>query len=108
MLSEIRGMHRFSLSTAAGAEGEFAGVLMIRKYLRELHLTRKDEILVPDSAHGTNPASAAMGGFKVVKVPSGESGRGSGKAGNELTSEGTAGVIVTGPNTPGLFAGEGV
>src|SRR5713226_9062108 len=74
MLSEITGMHRFSLSTAAGAQGEFAGVLMIRKYLRERQLTEKDEILVPDSAHGTNPASAAMGGFKVVKVPSGESG----------------------------------
>src|SRR5712692_1804591 len=103
MLSEITGMHRFSLSTAAGAQGEFAGVLMIRKYLREQGLTKKDEILVPDSAHGTNPASAAMGGFKVVKVPSGESGLVSVLSMNALTSESTAGMMFTVPNTLGLF-----
>jgi len=106
MLSEITGMHRFSLSTAAGAQGEFAGVLMIRKYLRDHGLSEKDEILVPDSAHGTNPASAAMGGFKVVKVPSGESGLVSAKVVKELASESTAGMMFTVPNTLGLFEGE--
>ncbi len=68
-LSEVTGMRRFSLSTAAGAQGELAGVLMIRKYLRDQGEVDRDEILVPDSAHGTNPASAAMAGFRVVKVP---------------------------------------
>ena len=62
-LSEVTGMRRFSLSTAAGAHGELAGVLMIRKYLREHGQGQRDEIIVPDSAHGTNPASATMGGF---------------------------------------------
>src|SRR3989441_6473363 len=76
MLSEITGMHRFSLSTAAGALGGLAGVLLMRDDMRERQLTEKDEILVPDSAHGTNPASAAMGGFKGVNVPSGGSGVG--------------------------------
>ncbi|MDA4118089.1 MAG: aminomethyl-transferring glycine dehydrogenase subunit GcvPB, partial [Thaumarchaeota archaeon] len=69
MLCEIAGMQRFALSTAAGAQGEFAGVLMIRKYLREKGRGERNEILVADSAHGTNPASAAMAGYEVVKVP---------------------------------------
>src|SRR5208283_4350058 len=74
MLCEITGMKRFALSTAAGAQGEFAGVLMIRKYLRDQGKGDRKEILVADTAHGTNPASAAMAGFEVVKVPSDESG----------------------------------
>jgi glycine dehydrogenase subunit 2 len=106
MLSEITGMSRFSLSTAAGAQGEFAGVLMIRKYLRDHGGARRDEILVPDSAHGTNPASAAMGGFKVVKVPSDSTGLVKARAVQELTSEKTAGMMFTVPNTLGLFESE--
>ncbi len=106
MLSEITGMYRFSLSTAAGAQGEFAGVLMIKRYLSDHGLSEKDEILVPDSAHGTNPASAAMGGFKVVKVPSGQDGLVSAKTVRELASERTAGMMFTVPNTLGLFEGE--
>ncbi|HXW37923.1 MAG TPA: aminomethyl-transferring glycine dehydrogenase subunit GcvPB [Nitrososphaerales archaeon] len=106
LLSEITGMERFSLSTAAGAQGEFAGVLMIRKYLRDLGLSEKDEILVPDSAHGTNPASATMAGFKVVKVPSDESGLVRASAVKQLLSEKTAGMMFTVPNTLGLFEGE--
>ncbi len=106
MLSEITGMHRFSLSTAAGAQGEFAGVLMIRKYLRDHGLGKKDEVLVPDSAHGTNPASAVMGGFRVVKVPSEESGLVSARAVRDLASEKTAGMMFTVPNTLGLFERE--
>ena len=74
-LSEITGKYRFSLSTAAGAQGELAGVLIIRKYLRAHGQGERTEILVPDSAHGTNPASAAMGGFQVVKVPSDSTGQ---------------------------------
>ena len=105
-LSEVSGMHRFSLSTAAGAQGEFAGVLMIRKYLRDKGEDRRDEVLVPDSAHGTNPASAAMAGFKVVKVPSDASGQVRAKAVSALASEKTAGMMFTVPNTLGLFESE--
>jgi glycine dehydrogenase subunit 2 len=105
-LSEITGMSRFSLSTAAGAQGEFAGVLMIRKYLREHGGAGRDEILVPDSAHGTNPASAAMAGFKVVKVPSDSTGQVRAKTVEGLASEKTAAMMFTVPNTLGLFEGE--
>jgi glycine dehydrogenase subunit 2 len=105
-LSEVTGMHRFSLSTAAGAQGEFAGVLMIRKYLKEHGGEARDEILVPDSAHGTNPASAAMAGFKVVKVPSDLSGMVRAGAVRELCSDRTAGMMFTVPNTLGLFESE--
>ena len=105
-LSEITGMHRFSLSTAAGAQGELAGVLMIRKYLREHHGEGRDEILVPDSAHGTNPASAAMAGFRVVKVPSDPSGQVRAATVRGLCSEKTAGMMFTVPNTLGLFESE--
>ncbi|MDG6911173.1 MAG: aminomethyl-transferring glycine dehydrogenase subunit GcvPB [Nitrososphaerota archaeon] len=105
-LCEITGMHRFSLSTAAGAQGELAGVLMIRKHLAEHGGGGRDEILVPDSAHGTNPASAAMAGFKVVKVPSGADGQVKASKVKELSSEKTAGMMFTVPNTLGLFEGE--
>ena len=105
-LGEITGMHRFSLSTAAGAQGEFAGVLMIRKYLRDHGQGARTEILVPDSAHGTNPASAAMAGFQVVKVPSDPSGQVRAATVKELCSEKTAGMMFTVPNTLGLFEGE--
>ena len=105
-LSEVTGMHRFSLSTAAGAQGELAGVLMIRKYLKEHGGGSRDEILVPDSAHGTNPASAAMAGFKVVKIPSDQSGQVRAAAVKALCSERTAGMMFTVPNTLGLFESE--
>ena len=105
-LSEIAGMRRFSLSTAAGAQGELAGVLMIRKYLGDHGGEKRDEILVPDSAHGTNPASAAMAGFKVVKVPSDSSGQVRASAVSALCSEKTAGMMFTVPNTLGLFESE--
>jgi len=106
MLCAITGMSRFSLSTAAGAQGEFAGVLMIRRFLQEHAQGSKDEILVPDSAHGTNPASAAMAGFKVVKVPSDASGLVRARAVEELAGKRTAGMMFTVPNTLGLFESE--
>jgi glycine dehydrogenase subunit 2 len=106
MLAEITGMKRFSLSPAAGAQGEFAGVLMMRKYLRDHGGEGRDEILVPDSAHGTNPASAAMGGFKVIKVPSDERGLVSASSVRGLLSGRTAGMMLTVPNTLGLFESE--
>jgi len=105
-LREITGMHRFSLSTAAGAQGELAGVLMMRKYLRDHGQRERREILVPDSAHGTNPASAAMGAFEVVKVPSDSNGQVRAASVKELCSEKTAGMMFTVPNTLGLFETE--
>ena len=105
-LSEATGMRRFSLSTAAGAQGELAGVLIIRKYLREHGGADRSEILVPDSAHGTNPASAAMAGFKVVKVPSDPTGQVRAQTVRGLCSERTAGMMFTVPNTLGLFESE--
>src|SRR5271155_362641 len=102
-LCEITGMKRFSLTPAAGAQGEFAGVLMVRKFLRETGHPEKDEILVPDSAHGTNPASATMGGFKVIKVPSDDRGLVSPDAVERLVSPRTACMMLTVPNTLGLF-----
>ncbi len=105
-LSEITGMARFSLSTAAGAQGEFAGVLIMRKFHQVRRSGKKDEVLVPDSAHGTNPASAAMAGFKVVKVPSDANGQVRAGAVRELVSERTAGMMFTVPNTLGLFESE--
>jgi glycine dehydrogenase subunit 2 len=105
-LSEIAGMARFSLSTAAGAQGELAGVLMMRKFHRLHKAAKKDEILVPDSAHGTNPASAAMAGFKVVKVPSDSTGQVRASAVGDLVSPRTAGMMFTVPNTLGLFESE--
>jgi len=103
ILCEVTGMGSFALSTAAGAQGEFAGVLMIRKYLRENGRGEKDEILVPDSAHGTNPASAAMAAFKVVKVPSDQRGLVSVADVEKAITPRTAGMMLTVPNTLGLF-----
>ena len=69
MLAEIAGMKAASLQPIAGAHGELTGTLLIAAYHRDRGNTHKDTILVPDAAHGTNPASAAMAGFKVVEVP---------------------------------------
>ncbi|ADI32443.1 aminomethyl-transferring glycine dehydrogenase subunit GcvPB [Staphylothermus hellenicus] len=103
-LANITGMDYCSLHPAAGAHGEFAGILIIRKY-HELknQLDRKSEIIIPDSAHGTNPASASMGGFKVVEVPSGEDGNIDMDALRSVVGESTAGLMITNPSTLGLF-----
>ncbi len=103
-LAEITGMDYCSLHPAAGAHGELAGVLMIRKY-HELkgQLDVKKEIIIPDSAHGTNPASASMGGFKVVTVPSNEDGNIDIDALREAVTDATAGLMITNPSTLGLF-----
>ena len=104
-LKEITGMDRFTLQPAAGANGEFTGVSIIRAY----HLDRgekRDEMLVPDSAHGTNPASAAMAGFKVIEIPSNENGTVDLEALENAVSERTAGLMLTNPNTLGIFEDE--
>ncbi len=87
----------------AGAAGELAGVLIIREYLRGKGYTYKDEVLIPESAHGTNPASAAMAGFKVVRIPTDERGNTDLNALKAAVSERTAGIMLTNPSTLGLF-----
>lgn len=103
-LANIVGMDMCTLHPAAGAHGELAGVLIIRKY-HEIRgqLDRKRDIIVPDSAHGTNPASAAMAGFNVVEVPSGEDGNIDMNALKAVVGDSTAGLMITNPSTLGLF-----
>ena len=103
-LNEITGMEHISLQPAAGAQGELAGVLIIRAFHADHgQLETRREIIVPDSAHGTNPASAAMAGFDVVVTPSNAYGQVDLAALQEAVSESTAGLMLTNPNTLGLF-----
>jgi glycine dehydrogenase subunit 2 len=106
-LSEITGMDQHSLQPAAGAQGELAGVLIIRAYHDERgELKTRRHIIVPDSAHGTNPASAAMAGFDVIVVPSNKQGQVDIQALEDAVSKQTAGLMLTNPNTLGLFEQE--
>lgn len=106
-LAEITGMEQISLQPAAGAHGEFAGALIIRAYHTERdEFSTRREIIVPDSAHGTNPASAAMAGFDVIVVPSNKDGQVDLNALQSAVSEKTAGLMLTNPNTLGLFEQE--
>ncbi|MBO8175367.1 MAG: aminomethyl-transferring glycine dehydrogenase subunit GcvPB [Thermococcus sp.] len=102
-LKEITGMDRFTLQPAAGANGEFTGVMIIRAYHLDRGETQRNEMIVPDSAHGTNPASAAMAGFKVIEIPSNEQGMVDLEALENAVSERTAGLMLTNPNTLGIF-----
>jgi glycine dehydrogenase subunit 2 len=103
-LAEITGMSRVTLQPAAGAHGEFTGIRTIRAYHKlNGELDRRTEMLIPDSAHGSNPASAAMGGFDVITIPSNENGCMNVEALRQAVSEKTAGLMITNPNTLGLF-----
>ncbi len=103
-LAAITGMDLCSLGITAGAQGELAGALIIRRYhdLKGQSST-KTEIIVPDSAHGTNPASAAMAGFKVVEIPTAEDGNMDYEAFRAALGPQTAGLMLTNPSTLGLF-----
>lgn len=102
--AEITGTSKVSLQPAAGAHGELTGALIIRAYHRHNgDLSHKNEIIVPDSAHGTNPASASMAGFKVIVVPTRENGCIEVEALSEAISSKTAGLMLTNPNTLGIF-----
>ena len=102
-LCEITGMDAMNFQPAAGAHGEFTGLLLIKAY----HAARGDgartKMLVPDSAHGTNPASAAMAGFEVVNIPSLPDGCVDLDALRAAAGPDTAGLMLTNPNTVGLF-----
>jgi glycine dehydrogenase subunit 2 len=101
-LAEISGMDRVTLQPAAGAQGELAGIMMIRAYHAQRG-EKRTRVLVPDSAHGTNPASAALNGYQIVSVPSGSDGILHPKAVAEAMSEDVAGLMITNPNTLGIF-----
>jgi len=102
LLAEITGMDSVSLQPAAGAQGELAGMLIIHAYHNSKN-SRRSKILVPDTAHGTNPASAALCGYKPVPVKSNDRGILSSEAIAEVMDEDTAGIMVTNPNTLGFF-----
>lgn len=103
LLCEITGMDKFSLQPAAGAHGELTGVMIIKAYHESRGDTKRDKIIVPDSAHGTNPATASMVGYRVVEVKSDSRGGVDIEQLKGLVGEDTAGLMLTNPNTLGLF-----
>ena len=102
-LAEIGGFSSVSLQPAAGAHGELAGVLMIRDCLKARGQGQRTKMLIPDSAHGTNPASCTMAGFTTQTIPSGKDGNIDLKALEAALDDSVAGITITNPNTLGLF-----
>ena len=102
-LCEITGMDDMTFQPAAGAHGELTGLMLIKKYHQANGHESRVNILVPDSAHGTNPASATMAGFHVVSIPSLPNGCVDIEALRQAADEHTAGLMLTNPNTVGLF-----
>lgn len=103
LLCEIIGMDDISLQPAAGAHGEYTGLLLIRRYHQANGDAGRSKIIVPDSAHGTNPASAVMAGFQMVSVPSNAESGVDLDALRATVGPDTAGLMLTNPNTVGLF-----
>jgi len=101
-LAEVSGMDRVSLQPAAGAQGELAGIMMIRAY-HEHRGDKRTQVLIPDTAHGTNPASAALNGYEVVSVPSGDDGLLHPEAVEKAMTPDVAALMITNPSTLGLF-----
>ena len=102
-LAEIGGFEAVSLQPAAGAHGELSGVLMIRDYLRSIGQGSRNVMLIPDSAHGTNPASCTMAGFMTRTIVSGPDGNIDLKALKEALDDKVVGIMITNPNTLGQF-----
>ena len=102
-LCEITGMTHFTVQPAAGAHGELTGLLMIKAFHHKRGDTKRTKIIIPDSAHGTNPASATMAGFETVTVPSDKDGGVDIGKLKEAIGNDTAGLMLTNPNTLGLF-----
>lgn len=103
LLADITGMDEATLQPAAGAHGEYTGLLLLRSYHLAKGDTKRTKIIVPDSAHGTNPASATMAGFSVVPVKSNDQGGVDLDALREAVGDDTAGLMLTNPNTLGIF-----
>ena len=102
-LNEITGMDAMTFQPSAGAHGEYTGLLLIKAYHDAMGNKHKTEIIVPDSAHGTNPASCTMTGFKTVTIPSDDQGCVDLDALRAAVNENTAGLMLTNPNTVGIF-----
>lgn len=105
-LKEITGMHEVSLQSAAGAQGEWAALMMIRAFHEANGEHHRTKVIVPDSAHGTNPASAAVAGFDAITVKSNEDGLVDIEDLKRVVDENTAALMLTNPNTLGLFEKE--
>ncbi|ASN05255.1 aminomethyl-transferring glycine dehydrogenase subunit GcvPB [Virgibacillus necropolis] len=105
-LKEITGMHEVSLQPAAGAQGEWTGLMMIRAFHEANGDTERTKVIVPDSAHGTNPASATVAGFDAVTVKSNEKGIVDLEDLKRVVGKDTAALMLTNPNTLGLFETE--
>ncbi|WP_277423836.1 aminomethyl-transferring glycine dehydrogenase subunit GcvPB [Staphylospora marina] len=105
-LAEITGMDAVTLQPAAGAHGEWTGLMMIRAYHESRGETKRDKVIVPDSAHGTNPASATVAGFKTITIPSNERGLVDVEELKKVLGDDTAALMLTNPNTLGLFEEE--
>jgi glycine dehydrogenase subunit 2 len=105
-LAEIAGLSAVTLQPAAGAQGEFTGLRLIRQGLIQRDGTPRKSVLIPDSAHGTNPATCAMNGYKVVQLDSDARGLVDPEVVARAMSEDVAGLMVTNPNTLGLFEQE--
>jgi glycine dehydrogenase subunit 2 len=103
MLKEITGMDAFSLQPAAGAHGEFLGMLLTKKYHQVRNEHVRNKVIIPDTAHGTNPASAAMAGYDVIEIPSTSDGTVDVSLLEKTIDEKTACFMLTNPNTLGIF-----
>lgn len=103
MLGAICGLPGVTLQPAAGAQGELAGILIIHAYHRARRDTKRRKVIVPDSAHGTNPATSSMTGYEVVQVKSDARGNVDLEALRQLVDDTTVGLMLTNPNTLGLF-----
>jgi glycine dehydrogenase subunit 2 len=106
MLCEITGMDHFTLQPAAGAQGEFTGLLITRAYYEHKKDFNRDEVILPDTSHGTNPASAAMAGYTVIEIPSTKEGTVDLEMLKKVLSNKTACFMLTNPNTLGIFESE--
>ena len=102
-LCEITGMDAMTLAPAAGAHGEFTGMMLIKKYHEMRGDTKRNKVIVPDSSHGTNPATGTMNGFQVISIPSTPDGYVDLEALKAAVNDETAGLMLTNPNTLGLF-----
>ena len=103
MLSICAGMDAVTLQPVAGAQGEFTAIRCIQEYHRHRGEGHRSKVIVPDNAHGTNPASAAMAGYDIIEIPSGADGRLDLDALRAVVGEDTAAMMITNPNTRGLF-----
>ena len=101
-LKLVTGMDAVTLQPAAGAHGELTGMMVIKKYFETIGETNRKKVIIPDSAHGTNPASAKMCGFDIVEVKSNERGQVDVEALKALLDNDVAAIMMTNPNTLGI------